>query len=468
MKFLRYFSAAALALLVQTASAQLSEHDRNEPWGWCNSTSLTSGDTYKVTGGGASTSSNTITLKNDGSDMASKIKDAINKYSVVILDGSAGDFTIGQSMTFSSVKNKTIVGINGARLCTKFFLTKEIHDLLDAAGVKKASSSEGTGDTLPNDVYVKEQREYLTRKTLMKHFNLSTKEDEYLYIRAGIFTFDKCENLIIRNLDLVGPGPCDVGGYDLLSATGTKHMWVDHCDFTDGIDGNFDITKSSDFNSVTWCTFSYTDRAYDHMNSNLIGSSDDEPADNLNTTMAFCVWGNKCNQRMPMARAGTIHLVNNYYNCPGNSVAVNPRKNSEFLIEGCYFAKNVKAFSQTSAISYVFNDCYWEGKSLPASKGKTVISYEYDEPLSVKDVPAVLTAANGAGATLAKPLVIGKSTEAETGPSTSIIDLSPAGTPVSVLYHNILGMKSNAPFKGINIVVSTYADGSKSTKKVIF
>ena len=408
-KYSLLFSLAALCSNC-LAQSNLAIQDLNAPFGWVCASSLTSGDSYTVTGGGVSTSSNTITLKSSGSDMKATIANAIKKYNVVILDGSDGDFVISSSMDLNSLSNKTIVGINGARLCTEFYLTEEFRNALDAANVKNLSSSSGTGGTLykSDGVTVKttvsEQRELVTRQTLI---NLTGDDDES-YIKAGIFNVKSCTNIIIRNIKFVGPGPCDVGGYDLISATGTKHLWVDHCEFTDGIDGNFDITKSSDLNSVTWCTFSYTDRAYDHMNTNLIGSSDTEAADYLNTTMANNIWGYKCNQRMPMARAGNIHLINNFYNCPGNSCAINPRKNSEFLIENNYFATGVKQFSASEALSYLFVDNYSEDTYSFSSYNSTSVPYDYLK-FDVADVPSVLSATNGAGATLSDPLVIGRS-----------------------------------------------------------
>ena len=85
-----------------------------------------------------------------------------------------------------------------------------------------------------------------------------------------------------------------------MSFRGTKNCWVDHCEFVDGMDGNFDITQKSDFNTVSWCTFSYSARSYMHQNTNLVGGSDSEATGYLNTTFAFNHWGDGCLARMPM------------------------------------------------------------------------------------------------------------------------------------------------------------------------
>ena len=37
----------------------------------------------------------------------------------------------------------------------------------------------------------------------------------------------------------------------------------------------------------------------------------------------------------------------------------------------------------------------------------------------------------------------------------------------SVKYVNLAGMQSNVPFDGVNIVVTTYTDGTKAASKVI-
>lgn len=405
MRILPLAIGTLLCAVSLPTSAQLSEYDLNAPFGWATSSSLTRGDDYELTGGG--TDGRSVTLTNKGGDMRSEVEKAINDYDIIILDGSKGDFTISQSIVLEGVKNKTIVGINGARLCTEFYITDEIKNALDEADVKNASTS-GGGGTLSNGEKVNEECEFLTRQTLI---NLTNDESE-MFRKAGLFHLSGCENLIFRNLKFVGPGPVDVGGNDLISVIdGTTHCWFDHCDYTDGIDGNMDITVKSDFITVSWCTFSYTERAYNHMNTNLIGGDDTaskQGADNLNVTWANCMWGSGCDQRMPMARFGTIHIFNCYYNCSGNKVAINPRKDSEFLIENNYFASGVNIFSQTDAKAYVWNDNYFEESYKPANKGSVSIPYQYSlyDAREVADV--VSNPDYGAGATLSDPLAIGE------------------------------------------------------------
>lgn len=376
--------------------------DTSKPFGFCTRSSRTdAGSTYNITGGGCYTypvegvsSDKVITLVSNGSDMKSAIQNAIKKYDVIILDGSQGDFIVSSSIGFER-GNKTIIGINNARLCTKWQLTEEIRNALDAAGVPDMSSSSG-GGTLPNGKTVKEEAEFNTRKIII---DLTGDKNED-YQKSGIFSLNR-ENVIIRNITFVGPGSVDVGGYDLISATGAKHCWIDHCAFLDGMDGNFDITNSSDFITVSYCTFSYTSRSYMHQNTNLVGSSDSEAQGYLNTTFAFNWWGTGCNQRMPMARVGKIHMLNNYFSCAGNSSAINPRKNSEFLIEGNYFDKGVKKYYRqdgATAVTWDANNYIAEASSLPASMGSTVsVPYDYSA-IPCNDIPAIVR--ENAGATL--------------------------------------------------------------------
>lgn len=432
----------SLMCVMAASTAVMAQTDLNKPFGWTNCTSLTSGDDYTTTGANSLASPRKTTLTSNGGDMKSTIESALKNCDILVLDGSKGDFIISQSMGMSGMRNKTIVGINNARLCTKFYLTQEMRDAFDKAGVKNASTSSGTGGTLSNGQSVGEARELLTRQTLID----LTGDKSESYRNAGIFKMSNCTNIIVRNIKFVGPGPCDVGGYDLISATGDVHLWVDHCEFTDGIDGNFDITNGSNFCTVSWCTFSYTDRAYDHANTNLVGSSDSYTSDEdkLNITFAYNMWGSKCNQRMPMARFGTIHLLNNYYNCPGASLCMNPRKNSEFMIEGNYFEEGVKKpFSESGSKAYVFNGNYYASwSSEPSNRGTVTLPYSYNV-IPAADAKAIVL--EKAGATLTDPLYV---TGQTTAISQAVVDVQSARPSVT---YNLNGQRVNSMTRGIVI-----------------
>lgn len=394
-------NAIALAIMMAGSMCLSSVHAQSEgdaPFGFATMSSRTdASQTYDITGGGcytypvvgvADSKVKVLTAKNVTKD--DDIKNAIKDYSVIIFDGSEGDITVNAVIKLSGLKDKTILGINNARLVTKWFLTAEDRAALDNANVKSASTSSGTGGTLPNGKSVSEQAEFLVRTILIEKYGNNEP-----YQQAGIFAFDGAQNVIIRNIKFVGPGSVDCGGYDLLGFTGCKNMWVDHCEFTDGIDGNFDITKSSDFCTVSWCTFSYTERAYMHMNTNLVGSDDSDGSGKLNITFAYNHWDKGCDQRMPMARNGKIHMLNNYYTCTSASATINARKNSEFLIEGNNFAGVKKVFSQKEAKAYVWvkdgdkANVIPTGVSAPSSAGTVTMPYSY-EVVKASEVPTLL------------------------------------------------------------------------------
>ena len=393
---------AALFSLITVAA----DYDQNKPFGFCTRSSRTDAAcTYNITGGGCYSypipsdfKGKVIVLKSNGQDMKKDIQNAIKQNDVIIFDGSDGDFMVSSNI-YVEGGNKTLLGINNARLCTKWFVTNDIITALNKAGVPNMSTHDG-GGMLPNGQFVREETEYNTRKIIIE----LTGDQSESYRRSGILTVRQ-ENIIIRNITFVGPGSIDVGGSDLLSFNGAKHCWVDHCAFSDGMDGNFDITVSSDFNTVSWCTFSYTERSYMHQNTNLIGYSDREPTGFLNTTFAFNWWGQGCVQRMPMIRVGKIHMLNNYFSCTTAGNCINPRKNSEVLIEGNYFEKGVRRYySQNDAISVTWADSNFAEEpnkaGQPISIG-TPVTVPYDYSVApYADVPAAVK--KHAGATLKK------------------------------------------------------------------
>ena len=449
MKYLLTFISSILAMTV--VAQDLSDYDQNAPFGFCTRSSRTDAtQTYDITGGGcytypvpASLADKTIVLTADGTnDMKGAIQNAIKKYDIVILDGSNGDFIVSSNIGFER-GNKTLLGINNARLCTQWYVTDEIKAALDAAGVPSMSTS-GGGGTLSNGKSVSEEAEYHTRQIIID----LTGDNNESYRNAGIFSLNK-SNVIIRNITFVGPGSIDVGGNDLISATGATNCWIDHCTFIDGEDGNFDITSKSDFITVSWCTFSYTSRSYMHQNTNLIGSSDSETKGYLNTTFAFNWWGANCKQRMPMARVGKIHMLNNYFSCTGSSNCINPRKNSEFLIEGNYFAKGVKKYysqSSATAVTWASSNYAVESNSLGSTSSfGTTVTVPYDYTVApYSDVPTAVQ--DHAGATL------------NYSSDPSGIMLPTATRPQSSAIYNLAGQRVTDSFRGIVI---------KNGKKVV-
>lgn len=376
---------ASFLLLALSLAISATDFATDKPFGFCTRSSRTdAASTFNVTGGGCYTypvpegTAGVVVLKSNGEDMRDVIEQAItnNSNKIIVFDGSAGDFIVSSNVVVTS-SDKTLLGINNARIRTQWCVTDEIIAALNAAGVPHMSTS-GGGGTLPNGRRVREEAEYNTRRIIIE----KTGDNKEHFRHSGVLTLKDCQNIIIRNITFVGPGSIDVGGSDLLSCVyATKHCWIDHCAFMDGMDGNFDITAMSDFITVSWCTFSYTSHSYMHQNTNLVGYSDKEIPGYLNTTFAFNWWGVGCKQRMPMARAGKIHMLNNYFSSTTASNCINPRVNSEFLIEGNYFEKGVKHYysqNGATAVTWKLDNYIAESKDLPSSTDDLVtVPYNY-------------------------------------------------------------------------------------------
>ena len=209
--------------------------------------------------------------------------------------------------------------------------------------------------------------------------------------QSGIL-YLKGSNIILRNITFEGPGAYDCDGKDLLTLDGAKNVWVDHCDFQDGMDGNFDIKGLSDNISVTWCRFRYlktpkaggSGGADDHRFSNLVGSSSsDKPSDGTyNITYGYCWWDEGCKQRMTRCRNCELHFLNCYWNSSVADYYVGP-ENAKCYFEGCTFAgkansaKNIyKGFNNTTNYCKFVN-CTG---NCPSDKGNVAApTYSYDQ-----------------------------------------------------------------------------------------
>lgn len=219
-------------------------------------------------------------------------------------------------------------------------------------------------------------------------------------------------NIIIRNVTFIGPGAYDCDGKDLLQFEDATNAWVDHCDFQDGCDGNFDIKSNADNITVTWCRFRYlkpaksggSGGAADHRFTNLLGqSSSAKPTDGTyNVTYAHNWWDNGCKERMVRCRNCEIHFFNCYWNSDVANYYVGP-ENAKCYFEGCTFAgkanskdKIFKSYGGTNACKFVNSV-----GNLPSNQGTVnAPSYRYFIE-SASDAVANVTDPNcGAGATL--------------------------------------------------------------------
>jgi pectate lyase len=157
----------------------------------------------------------------------------------------------------------------------------------------------------------------------------------------GVFlTVNTGTNIIVRDLHLEAPvdhfttwspGDGTQGNwnarFDAMTVITGKHIWVDHCTFTDGRfpdrkaplgfhgehvqrhDGLLDIEDGSDFVTVSDSRFT------DHDKAILIGSGDgrgDRDRGHLKVTFVRNLFTDIV-QRAPRVRFGQVHVVNNVY-----------------------------------------------------------------------------------------------------------------------------------------------------------
>lgn len=168
---------------------------------------------------------------------------------------------------------------------------------------------------------------------------------------SGIINIKRCNNIVVRNLIFEGPGAYDTDGWDNAILDDCRNVWIDHCEFRDGVDGNFDIKNKSDYITVSYTKFHYLKAAKpggsggtdDHRFSNLIGSSDGATADagKLNVTFVRCWWAPGCRERMPRVRFGKIHILNSYFNSSVSNKCIAAGVQANILVERNVF-ENVK------------------------------------------------------------------------------------------------------------------------------
>jgi len=390
MKKLLITLLCAVALLPAMAG-----NNNVAPWGWATCSDET-GTAYTLSGGNY-TDAKIVTLTALGNEQTddAQIKQAIATNDIIILDGSNGDFIISETMKLGSTKNKTIIGINNARLCTKFFLTSEDNAYLKQQKLENLSSTDQYTGTLPDDTEITcDKRAFFTKKALME-LQYQKTGAYTLPNKAGIFIIEgSSENIIIRNLSLIGPGAVDIDGADLITNQG-KHVWIDHCTLVDSQDGALD-SKVCDWATYTYNHFYYTSRSYSHAYTCGCGWADGAMI--LHLTFACNIWGEGCMRRLPQCGDCYVHLVNNYHNCPGNSVGMTINDNCKALVENNFAAAGVNSPLTGSGTGRKVTA---RGNNFSASSvgSEVTVPYQYTA-IAATDVPATLTGEEGAGATL--------------------------------------------------------------------
>jgi pectate lyase len=202
-------------------------------------------------------------------------------------------------------------------------------------------------------------------------------------------------NVIIRNITFTNASD------DSVSVTNAAHhVWIDHCDFSNGFDGLLDIKRSSDYVTVSWNHF------HDHSKTMLLGHSDTFTADRGHLRVTYHHnFFDGTDQRHPRVRFGEpVHVFNNYY-LNNTLYGIASTQDAGVLVEGNYF-ENV-AVPIVSASGYadsgpgraVERNNSYVNSGAPETTGsvtepRTYYSYSVD---AASSVPATVRAGAGAG-----------------------------------------------------------------------
>jgi pectate lyase len=147
-------------------------------------------------------------------------------------------------------------------------------------------------------------------------------------------------NVIIENLLITDPYAGDT--YDGISVSPfVTNVLITKCTVYDCGDGCIDITDGSDYITVSWCKFYYSDPApaENHRFVCLVGNSYPSTIDpgKLHVTFHHNWWADRCVERMPSVRYGRAHIYNNYYTCSENNYCIRTRVDAQCLLEHNYF-----------------------------------------------------------------------------------------------------------------------------------
>lgn len=258
-----------------------------------------------------------------------------------------------------------------------------------------------------------DQVTFASDKSVLGHPGARIKGNLYL---SGV------KNVILRNLIVEGPGACDndcgsagESRKDAISIINSAtNIWLDHMDVFDGEDGNTDITKGSDFVTISWTKFHYSDKSFpsgtsgkSHRFSNLLGGSDTEASDGkLSVTFFKTWWGEGVAERMPRVRFGKVHIANCLFNNkdPGQNHSVRAGFKANILVEGSAFIgqkKPIDLFDNDFTAITVKNSTFTGCSGNTAGSG-TAFTPPYSLTLSAASAveAEVSNATTGAGATL--------------------------------------------------------------------
>ncbi len=309
---------------------------------------------------------------------------------------------------------KTITGGEGGT-CVTVSTASDLEKYLKASGKYTIYVKGGITVSSMISVQVVNKSIYGLPGSYLYNPNRTASGSGILYFKSG------SDNIIMRNMTFKSAGAYDVDGNDNFCIDKTTNIWVDHCDFQDGVDGNFDCKNASDYVCVTWCRFRYliapkaggSGGSNDHRYTDLWGSSDSKTTDagHLNTTFMYCWWDQGCVERMPRVRFAKVHILNCLYNSTVSNYCVGAGNNSSIYVEKTAFVgvqDPYKNYSSSSDPGYLtFDDCMFtscktqNGNTKGTGKAFTPSTYYSLSGIDVSKVQSVVSDSKcGAGATL--------------------------------------------------------------------
>nr|CBW30989.1 putative pectate lyase precursor [Ambrosia artemisiifolia] len=181
----------------------------------------------------------------------------------------------------------------------------------------------------------------------------------------GGLTLMNVKNIIIHNINIhdvkVLPGGMiksndgppilrQASDGDTINVAGSSQIWIDHCSLSKSFDGLVDVTLGSTHVTISNCKFTQQSKAI------LLGADDTHVQDKgMLATVAFNMFTDNVDQRMPRCRFGFFQVVNNNYDrwgtyaIGGSSAPTILCQGNRFLAPDDQIKKNVLARTGTGA-----------------------------------------------------------------------------------------------------------------------